>query len=328
MADRDRMPIDDEDDGPDADFGVFMAAIMTAWHEDKVTDPIELMKRAEEALAALPPVSPPAGMTPIEHALALVERVDKHPDQGSGGADVQRIMDALKLWPLCAEGYMFVCRIIEGREQGILLMQPFYMLALEALWSRLGSGGPLDRDGKLKDVPEAAMYLRCLCGLGEALASQGRFSEAMAQYSEALRFDPTDSEKVRPRLAIAELMTGQVERARDTLDLADDTLLRAWVNAFVTLAIKRDGPDARKALAEARGRNAHLWSFVVGSKVMPGFLSGEADFDEAQYAMLALEPTFIGARGLREWVQHVARAGHAQQRRQMSGTGQKRRKRR
>ena len=204
---------------------------------------------------------------------------------------------------------MFVARIIEGREHAIILMQPFFMLALEALHRRLPEG-VRQPDGTVRDIPEAAMYLRALCGLGEALATQGRFTEAVASYVETLRLDPDDRENVRPRLALCELLLGQKAAAEARIKTAKPGLITAYVQAFVNLAQKGDGPAARQALAAARGLNPHLFPMLTETKKMPGMLTNDEEYDAAQYACLALAPALLGRTGLREWLKYVGRAGH------------------
>ncbi len=301
-----------------------MIGVLEAYHDRGVRDPRALDALAAELLASLPPASLPDGATAAEHARALVHRADFEPgDEGSDA--LQWVVDALKLWPDCAEAYMFAARIIEGREHAIILMQPFYTLALEALHRRLAPAGVANADGTVRTIPEAPMYLRGLCGLGEALATQARFPEAQASFVEALRLDPADGENVRPRLALVELLLGQKIGARDRLKDARPGLITGYVTAFVTLAIQGDGPAARQALAAARGANPHLFPMLTLAKKMPGVLTDDPVYDEAQYACLALAPAFLGRTGLREWLKHVGASGHAPPRRVTSAKKKKRR---
>jgi tetratricopeptide (TPR) repeat protein len=291
-------------------FSRFMTFVLDLYHQEHITDPRELARRANSYLADLHVLPPVEGETPESRAQALVERADKGPSDDAKES-LQWVMDALTLWPDCAEAYMFIARISEGRQDAIILMQPFYTLAAEALHRRLAPVGIAGPDGHVRDIAEAGMYLRALCGLGEALATQGKFSEAQASYVEALRLDPEDREDVRPRLALVEMLLGQFDAAAERIASARPGLIAAYVKAFVALARSGDGPAARQALAVARGMNPHLFPMLTLAKPMPGTLTEDQVFDAAQFACLALAPAFLGRTGIRGWLKHVAAAGHA-----------------
>lgn len=306
-------------------FSRFMTFVLDLYHVEGVTDPRELSQRANAWIAELPKPEVPDGETAETHAQALVDRADKEPSKDAKEC-LQWVIDALVLWPDCAEAYLFTARIIEGREDSIILMQPFYTLAAEALHRRLAPQGIAGADGLVRDIPEAGMYLRALCGLGEALATQGKFASAQASYVEALRLDPDDREDVRPRLALVEMLLGQFDQAAKRLEGAREGLTAAYVKAFVALARSGDGPAARQALAAARGMNPHLFPMLTLTKKMPGTLTDDDVFDAAQFACLALAPAFLGRTGIRGWLQHVAAAGHAPPRRVSQAAKKKRRR--
>jgi tetratricopeptide (TPR) repeat protein len=299
-------PTAEDEDEP---FNRFMVFVLNLYHTEHVTAPSELAERANAYLAELPLPELADGEARETNAQALIERADKGPSE-DGKQSLRWVVDALALWPDCAEAYMFIARISEGRQDAVILLQPFYALAAEALRHRLAPLGIAGPDGQIRDVAEAGMYLRTLCGLGEALATVGKFSEAQTSYIEALTLDPEDGEDVRPRLALVEMLLGEFDEAAARIESARPGLITAYVKAFVALARSGDGPAARQALAVARGMNPHLFPMLTLAKPMPGTLTEDEVFDAAQFACLALAPAFVGRTGIRDWLKHVASAGH------------------
>jgi tetratricopeptide (TPR) repeat protein len=276
--------------------------ILDAYHEQSIREGAELSRRAGQALADFARPEVPHGLSAEEQAVALVERVDKHPTANDARADMQALLDALILWPDCAESYMWIANVIEGRDQAPYLMLPFYALALEALHRRLGLGGPTDIGGRLRDKPEAAMMIKALQGFGEALATLGQFREAVSKYVEALGYDPDDREHIRPRLALALLCMADVDGADSTMAKAGETPLDLFAKAAVAYALTEGTGRARQALLSARKANPYVTAFITGKRNMPGMLTGDAQFDEAQYVCLALGPALRTVPGLQPWI--------------------------
>jgi tetratricopeptide (TPR) repeat protein len=278
-----------------------MWAILEGYHDEGLRDGPRLSAYAGRLLAKARKVELPAGATPREHAIALVDKVDQRPGIDPA-VSLQWLIDALVLWPDCAEAYMWVANIIEGREHAPILMQPFYILAIEGLRRRLAAGASAHQDA----ATEQALLVRALKGLGEALATTGLASEAVGRYIEALQLDPGDAEDIRPRLAIALMVTGETESAESALVPAAETPLQLFAKAAVSYAKTEGTGEARHALIAARRANPYVTPFLTGQKKMSGMLTGKAAVDEAQYICLALAPAVSGVPGFAAWLRREA----------------------
>ena len=155
-------------------------------------------------------------------------------------------MDALVAWHDCAEGYMWISNIVEGREHAALLIQPFYLLAIEGLRHRMG---PVLPGAGAATPEESLMMAKSLVGLGESLATTGQVGEAAGRYVEALRWDSEDREGARPRLAIVLALQGECGSAATALAQAKVDVFSAYAAAVIGFA-ETEGTGA--ALDQAR----------------------------------------------------------------------------
>jgi len=281
-------------------FERFMYAVLDLYHQEKITDPKELGLRAQTLLAAETRPELPEGTHSATRAKELVKQVDE-----TGGIAPERpmrwLIEALALWPDCAEAYMWVSNIMEGRREAPLLMQPFYLLAVGALRRRLelpddGASGPLP------DTADAALYGRALRAVGEALASTRLYEEALRYYREALVAFPADEELARPRMALALLGLDRIDDADDELAACGDGTLVRFAGTLATFAREGDSGRAREALRAARHANPYVTSFVTGSRRWTGFLTGDPAIDEAALITLALAPAFSHDGRMIPWI--------------------------
>ncbi|OAI41477.1 hypothetical protein AYO38_03565 [bacterium SCGC AG-212-C10] len=302
MSERDRAPIS----RAEAPFYRFMFAILDAYHEEGIRDRMKLGAYAKQLLAREPLPEIPAGLSREEFATGLVEKVDR-----MSGIDpaisVSWLMDALVAWNDCAEVYLWTSNIIEGREHAQVLMQPFYVLAIECLKRRLGPF-PLGQPGIPASSDERKMA-KALVGLGESLATDLQTGEATGRYLEALRWDPDDSEGARPRLAISLTLHGDTESAAAVITQAKPTIFGLYAGAVVAYAQTEGTGPARKALLNANMMNPDVANILTGRRKMLGMLTGKARFDEAQYVCLMLAPVVNGMPGFSAWVKREIPAG-------------------
>ncbi len=282
----------------DEPFHEFMLGILDAYHTQGKYDGPGLRAQALALLGKYRPPEIPAGESAEEHAKGLVDLVERTPaDKPS--ESLQWLLNALVLWPDCAESYMWVANTIEGRDQAPILMQPFYILAIEALRHRLG---PLGAEDRPDDVPEVRMLVKALVGLGEAFATIGYSGDGVPLYIEALRYDPTDREGARPRLALALAIRADPEGAAAALSVAEPTPLVLYARAIAAYCRGESAGPARQALMEARRANPYVTAIITGKRKMLGMLTGEPRFDEAQYVYLAIAPAVKVVPGLVAWV--------------------------
>ncbi len=287
-------------------FERFMFAMLEGYHDEGLREGLLLSAYAARVLAKYPKPALESGHDAEAEALALVARVDASDNGADPRLTLQWLLDALVLWPDCAEAYMWAANLIEGREYGIVLMQPFYVLSIEALKRRLGEQGPLSPDGAPRDVPEVTKLVKSLTGLGEALATQGKSDEATAHYIEALRYDPADRIDTRPRLALALACLGDIDSAEATVTTAHDNAYGLFARAVVAYCRTEGTGRAKQALLDARKSNPYVTAIITGQRRMLGMLTGDLRFDEGQQACLMLAPALNGIPGLIEWIRREA----------------------
>ena len=288
-------------------FNQFMGAILEAYHDQAMYDGPRLSAHAGSLLAKYPPPSVPEGTSTEAYAKALVDRAESTPNNDPSES-MQWLIDALVLWPDCAESYMWTANIIEGRENSPVLMLPFYLLAIEALRRRLGPGGALDDAGQPREIPEVPLLVKALVGLGETFATTGYSGDGVPLYIEALRYDPDDSQGARPRLALALAIRADPEGAAAALANAAPTPLVLYARAIAAYCRGESAGPSRQALLVARRANPYVTAIITGKRKMLGMLTGEEAFDDAQYIYLAIAPALKVVPGLVAWVRREVAA--------------------
>jgi hypothetical protein len=296
-----------------------MFAILEAYHDEGLQSGGLLSAYANQLLSREPGPTMPAGMSRPDFARSMVDRVEKTPGKDPS-AGLQWLLDALVAWNDCAEAYVWISNIIEGREHAQLLMQPFYLLAIEALKRRVG---PLPAGATLDPAAaEVQLMAKALVGLGESLATGGKPGQATRRYLDALRWDPDDTQEARPRLAIALTLQGEVESAGTAIAPARSTIFSAYAAAVVAYARSEGSAEAREILLAADAINPDVGAIITGRRKMLGMLTGQARFDEAQYVCLMLDPVLKGLPGFAAWAKRDLPVASAPKR---TGTPKKRR---
>ena len=295
-----KLSVSEDDKVP---FERFMFQVLDLWYTDGLRSPEALGERARALLSRYRKPRIPGGESEPEFAKALVRKTDE-----TGGIDplisFGWLMDALTAWPDCAEAYMWVSNIVEGQQQGPMLMQPFYSIALDALDRRLAEKGLTTDSPGFRECDEHELYLTSLRGLGEVLATYGDFASAAERYQQALHIDPEDSHEVLPRYALVKALLKEDSAADGALAYCPDTSMTRFMRAVITYGREADGPGARRALQQARQANPHVMGFVNGTRKWIGHLTGDSKpggVDEAQYITLAISPAFTPLIGLERW---------------------------
>ncbi|MFN0146470.1 MAG: hypothetical protein ACKVT1_08175 [Dehalococcoidia bacterium] len=291
-------------------FNQFMGGILDAYHEKGLVDGESLSAHAATLLAAFPRPMLAEGASVEEAARALVQRAEDMPAEEPSDA-MQWLIDALVLWPDCAESYMWVANIIEGRDNAAILMLPFYTLAIEALRRRLGPGGAVDDDGRPREVPEVPLLVKALVALGETFATTGYSGDGVPLYVEALRYDPEDRQGARPRLALALAIRSDPEGAAAALSKATPTPLVLYARAIAAYCRGDAAAPSRQALLDARRANPYVTAIITGKRKMVGMLTGDQAFDNAQYIYLAIAPALKVVPGLVAWIRRETTVGGA-----------------
>ena len=301
-----KLTLNDDDKLP---FERYMFDVLNIWFEDKVHDPAALGARARALLARYRAPVCPEGVTPAEHAKALVRRTDENDSNTDAKISFVWLMDAITVWLDCAEAYIWISNIVEGRDQAPVLMQPFYSIAIDALNRRIAEKGLTLESPELRAEEEFDLYLTASRGLGEALATHNDLTRAAELYQTALRMDPDDSHEILPRFALVKALLKDNAAVDGALVYCQENALTKFVTAVVLYGRDGDSPAARKALYQARIANPHVVAFIAKTRRWIGTLTGDSKpggVDEGQFITLALMPAFPVFVGLERWFRKEA----------------------
>ena len=184
----------------------------------------------------LPLAEAPTSFRHFPHELrALVNRDDPYVEaqelvydgwervaNGDAAGARKALQKALRLDPTLADAHNALAALTETPANAEALYRRAYALAREALMSE--APGSYHWWGELDTRP----YMRARHGLGLALAAQGRYAEAVAEYEALLALNPNDNQGIRYLVGPTYLEAGDLDGAlaaygRYAADYPDDS---------------------------------------------------------------------------------------------------------
>ncbi|MFN0093532.1 MAG: hypothetical protein ACKVVT_01985 [Dehalococcoidia bacterium] len=216
-------------------------------------------------------------------------------------------VEALHLWPDCAEAYLYLAAAVEG-QPGLSLA--LFTLAVEAASAALGPTYLDEYRGEMWERPEARTLMRAMEGMGRSYWSVGALEHAAEQFAELLALNPNDDQGVRYPLASCLIEMGNGEAVNDLLTMYDDgTAGRAYLLALA--AFQADGDAAaRPALASAVGLSPLIAEYLVGDRAFPQEaldLQVPPAVTEAMYFADVMAPAWGAVEGALDWLKRWAK---------------------
>ncbi len=197
---------------------------------------------------------------------------------------------ALDLSPDCADAYVLLAELADGRKEALSL----YEQAVAAGERALGPETFREDAGHFWGLLETRPYMRAREGLAHALWALGRREEAVSHVQDMLRLNPNDNQGLRYTLAHWLLALDRDKELAALLKRYDEDASAVWSYTAALLAFRRDGdsPASRKRLKEALGANSHVPTYLLGERPLPpeppAYYSFGGDEEAVLYAADAL----------------------------------------
>ena len=230
---------------------------------------------------------PSTATTPLEKAQDLMYRAF----DAKGRRRIQIARKALELSTDCADAYVLLAE--EATEPDAIL--DLYRQAIAAGERAIGPEVMRDEVGHFWGIVKTRPYMRAKLGLAHELQAMNRLEEAIGEYQDLLRLNPSDNQGVRDVLLPLLLVAGRDTEAGALLAQfeGDSRAARNYGLALWTFRREGDSPAARERLLEAIKSNRHV----------PKYLAGKADMPDAlpdSYALGSIEEAVLCADGLFE----------------------------
>jgi tetratricopeptide (TPR) repeat protein len=213
---------------------------------------------------------------------------------------------ALELDPDCAHAHLALAERTHDAATAI----ERYRSAASAAERTLGPELFEEGVGSFWVISATRPYMEALKGLADSLWADGQHREAVEQYTELLRLNPSDNQGVRDLLAPALMIQGDNTAAQRLLDRysTDITAAPAFNSALVAFRRRGDTKVARKRLEEAQRRNSHVAPMLLDSSRLPDeFPSGYSlgSVEEAAYYVITAGEAWTASPGALEWLAAV-----------------------
>lgn len=239
--------------------------------------------------------------TPAEQAQDLV--FDAWVER-SAARRIALALQALALWPDCADAYVILAREEPVPKERRRLLE----LALAAGERAIGPDLPRNGAGHFWDIHETRPYMRARNSLARFLWNECTGDEAAAieHAHELLRLNPDDNLGIRYAL-IGWLLAGEDDRGAGQL-LArydDDTPVWTWAAALLEFRKHGDTARARFAFNHAYESNRMAAEYICGLRELPDRVPETplpAVQDDAIVTFVNLGLGFIRTDGARDWV--------------------------
>lgn len=223
-----------------------------------------------------------------------------------GRRSIAMVRKALALDPDCAHAHLVLAARADDTESAI----NHYRDAIAAAERTLGPKIFEEEAGFFWGLSETRPYMQAVKGLADSLHWSGQYDEAAEHYTELLRLNPNDNQGVRNMLAPALMLLGDNTAAQRLLDeySEDATASPAFNAALVAFRRAGDTKVARKRLAKALKRNAHIAPLLLGRTAMPdelpsGYTIGS--FEEAAYYFSCAALAWANSFGALDWLAAV-----------------------
>ena len=177
-------------------------------------------------------------------------------------------VDALRLWPGCANAYTFL-GVSAGGELSLAI--PMFTLAVMAAYEHLGPEIFGHGAGSFWTIEETKPFMRALGELARANRDAGATEVAVAHYQELLRLNQADDQGARYELLAIFLDQGDTAAAGAVLAAfsEEDSPPFAYGAALAAFQAAGDGPEARAKLAHATLGSPAVAPYLAGLKPMP-----------------------------------------------------------
>lgn len=177
-------------------------------------------------------------------------------------------VDALRLWPDCANAYTFL-GISAGDELSLAI--PMFTLGVMAAHAHLGNEIFEREAGNFWTIEETRPFMRALGELARANRDAGATDVALHHYQELLRLNHADDQGARFELLSIFLEEGNTGAAAAIIEAFRDEESPAFAYGAALLAFQLggDSPEARAVLAHALTAAPAVAPYLAGLTPLP-----------------------------------------------------------
>jgi tetratricopeptide (TPR) repeat protein len=174
---------------------------------------------------------------------------------------------AIRLDPDCADAWNAFAQATATSPQDLIAKLRHAVAAGER---SLGAQFFEECRGHFWHAVESRPYMRARYELASALVVAGSRKEAISHFEEMLELNPDDNQGVRDVLLGCYFSAGELERARELLDLygEDMSAVFCWGRVLERL-ISGSESGARIAVEDALEQNRHVLEFLTGRRTIP-----------------------------------------------------------
>ena len=221
---------------------------------------------------------------------------------------IQLAMQALKIWPDCADAYVILA---EEAAETLEQARDWYEKGMKAAEKTLGPKVFEEEAGNFWILVETRPYMRAREGLADCLHLLGDCEAAIEHYRGMLRLNPNDNQGIRYRLLRCLLETRDLDGAEEFLSRFGDDDAAAWLFSRALLTFTREGNSqkARRQLARAIKANPHVPAYLLGEKQIPEtlpHLASLGDENEAVDYAFDHRQIWVATRGALDWLAELS----------------------
>ena len=234
----------------------------------------------EELLKSGEPIPTREPETPLVQAQELIYEAW---GTGNRRRRVKLAKEALAISADCADAYVILA---EDSARSPEKAMEYYEEGIKAGERALGPEEFEELKGHFWGVTETRPYMRARFGLAFLLWEFGRRNQAIEQYQEMLRLNPSDNQGVRYLLLLC-LMTEGMQEETDQLLRSYDEASAMWLYTHALFLYRRYGPSRKttKQLAEAIKYNPHVPGYLLGQQRLPKRLPEYVGFGDDSEAI-------------------------------------------
>jgi len=241
-------------------------------------------------------------LTPLERAQELAYDAA----EATGRLRIKMARQALAISPDCADAWWALGEAAPSAEAA----RECYERGVEAGARAIGAAFA-SLVGHFWSNLATRPYMRARLALAEVLQVLGRDEDAVGHFREMLRLNPNDNQGVRHLLLPWLLERGEDEEAGTLLENYPDDVFAMWPYGRALWLFRREGdsPDARAALAHARGVNPHVARFLLKPDSVPALSASYAlgSREEAAHVTKGLLGAVLVTDGALAWIRRSSR---------------------
>lgn len=191
---------------------------------------------------------------------------------------------ALQLYPNSPDGYTILAEF----EFNPLKKEQLLLTGMNIGLKELGLGFFAKNKGHFWGIVRTRPFMRAQYHYAVFLLESGRMEEAIKQFEELLELNPNDHQGVRYELFISYIESGVVDKAKNLLNLFNETTTAHGTYNNVLIEFLKNGATikVKQLLQKAKAQNPFVPDYLLGNKNVPEFLPNEYGLGDESEAVI------------------------------------------